>query len=83
MTSDHVKQVFAICREFNVRSIKYQDLEATFELQEAQTTLSSLPGAGKMPSEEDFLFAAVEGFNPEPKEQPNLIPTAPKETEEG
>lgn len=60
MTHDQIRSVLLLCKEHGVRSIKIPELEAVFEKTEIPLSIEGLPGAGKMPSEEEFLFAAVD-----------------------
>lgn len=76
MNIEQCKELFVLCKEFGVRSFKYEDyttrdcLEATFEpveLSGISGQLGGLPGFpanGKVPTDDEFLFAATEGFEP-------------------
>jgi hypothetical protein len=78
MNIEQVRAVFTLCKEFGIRSIKTPELEAVFDIQDTPVVLSDLINNGKIPTEEEFLFSAVEGFGPKEEEKP-LIPTKAEE----
>lgn len=78
MTHDQIKPILALCREHGVRSIKLNGLEVLFDPVEpfgVPEQLGNVPGFsanGKIPTEEEFLFAAVDYDPSANKDQPAL-----------
>jgi hypothetical protein len=79
MNPQQMRDVFALCKEFGVRSIQTTDLKVTFETIDSPMPLGSLPGATQMPTEEEFLFAAVDHYDPQGNKEVPVIQSKSKE----